>query len=86
MAASYLVVLFCATAGQNGEDLGADEEQIVLFVYLLYDVANNKVSCEDRVQQVVGILRCAGLTWLSGAEFRGNTFAVWVCDVSIFTS
>lgn len=41
---SYLVVLFCATAGKNGEDLGVDEEQIVLFVYLLYDVPNNKVS------------------------------------------
>lgn len=40
---SYLVVLFCATAGKNGEDLGVDEEQIVLFVYLLYDVPNNKV-------------------------------------------
>ncbi|ELT87306.1 hypothetical protein CAPTEDRAFT_189098 [Capitella teleta] len=41
-AASHLVVLFCATAGQNGENLGSDEEQIVLFVYLLYDLANNK--------------------------------------------
>lgn len=40
---SYLVVLFCATAGKNGEELGVDEEQIVLFVYLLYDVPNNKV-------------------------------------------
>ena len=44
MAASYLVVCFCATAGQNGENLGSDEEQIVLFVYILYDVTNNKVS------------------------------------------
>lgn len=41
--ASHLVCLFCVTAGQNGENLGSDEEQIVLFVYLLYDVANNKV-------------------------------------------
>ena len=48
MAASHLVVLFCATAGQNGENLGSDEEQIVLFVYLLYDVANNKVSSRDK--------------------------------------
>jgi len=40
---SHLVCLFCVTAGQNGENLGSDEEQIVLFVYLLYDVANNKV-------------------------------------------
>ncbi|XP_045194207.1 epithelial splicing regulatory protein 1-like isoform X2 [Mercenaria mercenaria] len=40
---SYLVVLFCASAGKNGEELGVDEEQIVLFVYLLYDLPNNKV-------------------------------------------
>ena len=44
MASTYLVALFCASAGRNGEDLGADEEQIVLFVYLLFDVTNNKVS------------------------------------------
>ena len=41
---SYLVALFCASAGKNGEDLGVDEEQIILFVYLLFDVPNNKVS------------------------------------------
>ncbi|CAG2224680.1 ESRP1_2 [Mytilus edulis] len=28
---------------KNGEELGNDEEQIVLFVYLLYDVSNCKV-------------------------------------------
>ena len=44
MATSHLVVLFVVTAGQNGENLGSDEEQIVLFVYLLFDVANNKVG------------------------------------------
>jgi hypothetical protein len=43
MGPSYLVVLFQATGGKSGEDLGSDEEQIVLFVYLLYDVTNNKV-------------------------------------------
>jgi len=41
---SHLVCLFCVTAGQNGENLGSDEEQIVLFVYLLHDIANNKVG------------------------------------------
>ena len=41
---SYLVALFCASAGKNGEELGVDEEQIILFVYLLFDVPNNKVS------------------------------------------
>jgi len=45
-ATSHLVCLFCVTAGQNGENLGSDEEQIVLFVYLLYDIANNKVQTD----------------------------------------
>ena len=40
---SHLICLFCVTAGQNGENLGADEQQIVEIVYLLYDIANNKV-------------------------------------------
>lgn len=43
MATSHLVVTFCTTAGKNGEDLGVDEEQVVLFVYLLFDVLNCKV-------------------------------------------
>ena len=43
MAPSHIIIVFVATAGQNGENLGSDEAQIVLFVYLLFDVANNKV-------------------------------------------
>ncbi len=47
----YLVICFYTTAGQNGENLGSDEEQIVFFVYLLYDVTNNKVSeCDNGLQ------------------------------------
>lgn len=41
---THIVCVFCVTAGQNGENLGSDEEQIVQFVYLLYDLANNKVA------------------------------------------
>ncbi|XP_076449864.1 RNA-binding protein fusilli-like isoform X2 [Babylonia areolata] len=40
---SHLVLLFCVSAGKNGEELGSDEEQIVYLVYLLYDVYSNKV-------------------------------------------
>ena len=43
MAAQNLVVLFVTTSGQNAELLGSDEEQIVSFVYLLFDVTNNRV-------------------------------------------
>jgi len=41
---SYLVCLFVVTSGQNGESLGSDEEQIVVFAYSLHDLANNKVG------------------------------------------
>lgn len=44
MAASHLLICFCATAGKNGEEIGVDEQQIVLFVSLLFDVTNCKVS------------------------------------------
>ncbi|KAK3085541.1 hypothetical protein FSP39_004993 [Pinctada imbricata] len=43
MMSSHILVIFCATAGKNGEELGVDEEQIVLFVYLLFDITNCKV-------------------------------------------
>uniref|UniRef100_T1ILP7 RRM domain-containing protein n=1 Tax=Strigamia maritima TaxID=126957 RepID=T1ILP7_STRMM len=43
MAAAYLVVLYTVTAGQNGSQLGSDEEEIVLLVWLVLDLANNKV-------------------------------------------
>ena len=43
-APSHLLVFHTVTAGKNGEKLGSDEEQIVLMTYLLYDVANRKVS------------------------------------------
>lgn len=42
--ASHLTILYCASAGKQGDDLGADEAQTVVLVYLLYDVLNNKVS------------------------------------------
>ena len=44
---SHLVCLFLVTSGQNGESLGSDEEQIVVFAYALYDIANNKVNAND---------------------------------------
>jgi epithelial splicing regulatory protein 1/2 len=40
---TYLVIFYCATAGQNGPLLGSDEEEIVLLFYLVLDTVNNKV-------------------------------------------
>ena len=51
MATSHLLIYFCATAGKNGEELGNDEEQIILFVYLLFDVSNCKVSFFFKVKK-----------------------------------
>ncbi|GFR79839.1 epithelial splicing regulatory protein 2-like isoform X2 [Elysia marginata] len=42
-ALPHIVCFFVSTAGKNGDELGADEEQIVQIVYLLYDQNNNKV-------------------------------------------
>lgn len=43
MPVSHVVIIFFTTAGQNGENLGSDEEQIVQVTYLLYDVVKNQV-------------------------------------------
>lgn len=40
---SHLLICFVVSAGKNGEELGVDEEQIVLIVCLLFDVSNCKV-------------------------------------------
>lgn len=68
---SYLVVLFCASAGKNGEELGVDEEQIVLFVYLLYDLPNNKVC--------IGFISCFRCTLL-------NVVILDYCNVATYRS
>ena len=41
---SYLVLFHVVSAGQNGTDLGADEEQIVHLSYAIVDKAQNKVN------------------------------------------
>ena len=40
----YLVIAHAVTAGQDGPLLGSDEEEVVLLIYLVLDVVNNKVS------------------------------------------
>lgn len=44
MGSRYLCVLYVATAGQQGQRLGSDEEEVVLLIYVVIDVALNKVS------------------------------------------
>nr|CAD7444177.1 unnamed protein product [Timema bartmani] len=40
----YLCVLYVSTAGQQGPGLGTDEEEIVLLVYVVIDMGQNKRS------------------------------------------
>ncbi|KAL7298477.1 hypothetical protein TKK_0008261 [Trichogramma kaykai] len=41
---THLVALYVATAGQQGNALGSDEEEITLLSYVLVDALQNKVS------------------------------------------
>ena len=44
MDEKYLVLFQLVSAGQNGPELGCDEEQCVYLLYAIHDVAQNKVS------------------------------------------
>ena len=50
-SSKYLVIYHAISAGQNGPNLGCDEEEIVMILYLVLNVAENKVSflCQDRI-------------------------------------
>lgn len=39
----YVCVLYLATAGLQGPAMGSDEEEIVLLIYVVIDVPQNKV-------------------------------------------
>jgi hypothetical protein len=43
----YLVVFHAVSSGLNGPLLGTDEQEIVLLVYLVLDVINNKVRTHE---------------------------------------
>ena len=47
MEEKYLILLQMVSAGQNGPDLGCDEEQIVYLLYAILDVHRNKVMLKD---------------------------------------
>ena len=49
-SSKYLVIYHAISAGQNGPNLGCDEEEIVMILYLVVNVAENKVStCQPLV-------------------------------------
>lgn len=40
----HVCVLYLATAGLQGPAMGSDEEEVVLLIYVLIDVQQNKVK------------------------------------------
>lgn len=44
MEDAHLILFQVVSAGQNGPELGSDEEQIVYLLYAILDVKNNKVG------------------------------------------
>jgi hypothetical protein len=44
----YLVIFYCVTAGQNGLELGTDEEEIVFLVFWVIDLHSNQVGENKR--------------------------------------
>uniref|UniRef100_A0A1W7RAM2 Epithelial splicing regulatory protein 1 n=1 Tax=Hadrurus spadix TaxID=141984 RepID=A0A1W7RAM2_9SCOR len=57
-AARHLVVVYVVTAGQHGEGLGCDEQEIVMLTWLVVDTINNKVVA---VQQHIVKPRCSDI-------------------------
>ncbi|XP_023221970.1 RNA-binding protein fusilli-like isoform X1 [Centruroides sculpturatus] len=53
--AKHLVVVYVVTAGQHGDGLGCDEQEIVMITWLVVDITNNKVVA---IQQNVVKPRC----------------------------
>lgn len=43
LSTPYLCAFYVATAGLQGASLGSDEEEIVLLIYVIIDVTQNKV-------------------------------------------
>ena len=42
-ACKYLVIFYGVSAGQNGLNMGADEQDMVRLIYLVLDIEENKV-------------------------------------------
>lgn len=64
-SSKYLVIYHAISAGQNGPNLGCDEEEIVMILYLVLNAAENKVSfvrLDPRIHYfIIGNLNIFGL-------------------------
>ena len=40
----YLVIFYGVSAGQNGDNLGSDEQDLIMLIFLVINTEENKVS------------------------------------------
>ncbi|KAJ3636916.1 hypothetical protein MTP99_000417 [Tenebrio molitor] len=51
----HVCVLYVATAGLQGSLMGSDEQEIVLLIYVIVDVVQNKVSAPREAPRVTAV-------------------------------
>ena len=44
----YLVIFYGVSAGQNGENLGSDEQDLVMLIFLVINTEENKVRLQHK--------------------------------------
>ena len=49
----YLVIFYGVSAGQNGDNLGSDEQDLVMLIFLVIDTEENKVRITDSLSNWV---------------------------------
>ena len=73
-SSKYLVIYHAISAGQNGPNLGCDEEEIVMILYLILNVAENKVSLiHMKPSTRVSILTL--MAWIP--SWKGNSYTIY---------
>ena len=50
----YLVIFYGVSAGQNGPNLGSDEQDLVMLIFLVIDTEENKVK--DTLSRILLLL------------------------------
>jgi len=66
----YLIVIYTVTAGEHYEELGSDEQEIVLFAWLVLDIINLKII--DVKSNYVKPKYCEKLSETAKNEFQLN--------------
>ncbi len=49
----YICILYCLSSGQNGENLGSDEQELVSICYIIIDVISKQVNYNEYHYMVI---------------------------------